>query len=182
MVIAKLMELQNTLKRDGILISFSGRLSQGIIEELGEAIKKHMEAEETPKTEIFNVFAVFVEQTHNIKNYAATRQGSKDYETIANSGIVTIGKVDHSYFVCSGNLVTNEDADSLIPRIERLRDLDKAGLKQLYKEQMKREIPPGSQGAGLGLIDIARKASQPIQYSILKLNDTHSFFTLNVIV
>lgn len=182
MVIAKLMELQNTLKRDGILISFSGRFSQGIIEELGEAIKKHMEAEETSKTEIFNVFAVFVEQTHNIKNYAATKAGDQDYEAIANSGIVTIGKDDHGYFVCSGNLIANEDAAALIPRIDALRELDKAELKRLYKEQMKREIPPGSQGAGLGLIDIARKASQPIQYAVLRIDDTHSFFTLNVIV
>lgn len=182
MVIAKLMELQNTLKREGILISFSGRFSQGIIEELGEAIKRHMEAEDTPKTEIFNVFAVFVEQTHNIKNYAATRRGTKDFDLIANAGIVTIGKGDRGYFICSGNLIANEDVSALIPRIERLRDLDKAGLKQLYKEQMKREIPPGSQGAGLGLIDIARKASQPLEYTVLQMDDTHSFFTLNVIV
>lgn len=178
----KLIELQKTLKEKGILISFSGRFSQGIIEELGDAIKKHMETEELPRNDIYNVFAIFVEQTHNIKNYTALKQNTAYYDSIVNSGIVTIGKKDEGYFISSGNLIENEDVKALAERINNISSLDKLELKSLYKKQIKKESEPGSMGAGVGLIDIARKASRPISYSINNVDDVLSFFTITVIV
>ena len=175
-----LLDLQNNLKAYGVLISFSGRFSQGIIEELGDAIKKHMEVEDRPRNSIYNVFAIFVEQTHNIKNYVATKEGCCYYDEILNSGIITIGKSETNYYVCSGNLIENNDAEILSVIISKLIDLDKNELKKLYKEQIKKYLPPDSKGAGVGLIDIARKASLPIEYSILKLDDNLSFFTIKV--
>lgn len=176
-----LINLQNTLSSSGILISFSGRFSQGIIEELGEAIMKHMEAEDRPRNDIYNVFAIFVETTHNIKKYAASKQGSRFYEQIYNSGIVTIGRSEEGYFICSGNLVEIADAEKLSAQLDSLIPLDKDQLKKRYKEQMKKDLPPGSVGAGLGLIDIARKCSKPMNYSMRDMQDL-SFFTLTVMV
>jgi len=178
----KLIELQKTLKEKGILISFSGRFSQGIIEELGDAIKKHMETEDLPRNDIYNVFAIFVEQTQNIKNYTAKKLDTIHYDSIVNSGIVTIGKKEEGYFISSGNLIENKDVEALAERINRISALDKLELKILYKEQMKRELEQGSMGAGVGLIDIARKASNPVSYSINKVDDLLSFFTITVIV
>lgn len=176
-----LINLQNTLCSSGILISFSGRFSQGIIEELGEAIMKHMEAEERPRNDIYNVFAIFVETTHNIKKYAVSKQGSQFYEPIYNSGIVTIGKNKEGYFICSGNLIEQADAENLASQLDSLIPLDKDQLKKRYKEQMKKDLPPESLGAGLGLIDIARKSGKPMNYSIRNMQDL-SFFTLTVTV
>ncbi|ACV64935.1 conserved hypothetical protein [Desulfofarcimen acetoxidans DSM 771] len=175
-----LLDLQNNLRAYRVLISFSGRFSQGIIEELGDAIRKYMEVEDKPRNSIYNVFAVFVEQTHNIKNYVAEQECSPYYEQIANSGIITIGKTDNRYYVCSGNLIQHKDAGILSSRIDKLIDLDKNELKKLYKEEIKKDLPPGSKGAGVGLIDIARKTSQRIEYSILKLDDNLSFFSIKV--
>lgn len=181
-MVNQLINLQRTLKAEGILISFSGRFSQGIIEELGEAIKKHMEDEDYPRNDIYNVFAIFVEQTHNIKNYAWSKEGTEFYDKIIASGIITIGKNEKGYFVSSGNLIENTDTEDLAARIDGIRVADKQELKQRYKEQMKKELAPGSMGAGVGLIDIARKASLPITYSILKVDEQLSFFTLTVAV
>lgn len=176
-----LMNLQDTLSSSGILISFSGRFSQGIIEELGEAIMKHMEAEDRPRNDIYNVFAIFVETTHNIKKYASSKLGGEFYNQIFNSGIVTIGNSEEGYFICSGNLIEKDDAEKLADRLDSLIPLDKDQLKKRYKEQMKKDLPPDSTGAGLGLIDIARKASKPMKYSIRSVQDL-SFFTLTVMV
>ncbi|EHQ92041.1 SiaB family protein kinase [Desulfosporosinus youngiae] len=176
-----LMNLQSTLSSSGILISFSGRFSQGIIEELGEAIMKHMEAEDRPRNDIYNVFAIFVETTHNIKKYALSKEGSKFYDPIYNSGIVTIGRNNEGYYICAGNLIEKADADRLAAQLDSLIHLDKDQLKKRYKEQMKKALPPDSKGAGLGLIDIARKCSKPMSYSMRSIQDL-SFFTLTVTV
>ncbi|AET70749.1 hypothetical protein Desor_5373 [Desulfosporosinus orientis DSM 765] len=176
-----LIDLQSTLSSNGILISFSGRFSQGIIEELGEAIMQHMEAENRPRNAIYNVFAIFVETTNNIKKYANSKLGGESYNRIYNSGIVTISSGEEGYFISSGNLIEKADADKLANQLDSLIALDKDQLKKRYKEQIKKELPPDSSGAGLGLIDIARKASKPIKYSIRDMQDL-SFFTLTVMV
>lgn len=177
-----LLDLQKLLQNYGVLISFSGRFTQTIIEELGDAVKKYLETEAISQTDTYNVFSVFIEQTQNIKNYGSQQSESPKGERIANSGIVAIGKSDDGYFVSSGNLIYKQDVEALSTKIDEIAGQDKAGLKKLYKEQMKKAIPPGSTGAGLGLIDMARRASKPLQYSVVSLDDEISFFTLKVYV
>jgi hypothetical protein len=174
-----LHELQKLLQNHGVLISFSGRFTQEIIEELGDAVKKYMETEAISRNDIYNVFSVFIEQTQNIKNYSAAQIGSADGDKIANSGIIAIGKSEAGYFVSSGNMVTNQDIATLSARLDEIVALDKDALKKLYKEQLRKEMPPGA-GAGLGLIDMARRASRTLSYSIVKLDGHMSFFTLVV--
>ncbi|MDF2569528.1 MAG: hypothetical protein K0R55_1132 [Sporomusa sp.] len=177
-----LLDLQKLLQNYGVLISFSGRFTQAIIEELGEAVKKYLETEAMSQNDTYNVFSVFIEQTQNIKNYSSQKSESPMGDRIANSAIVTIGKSEEGYFVSSGNLIDSKDIAVLVSKLNEIALHDKAGLKKLYKEQMKKEISPGSTGAGLGLIDMARRASKPLSHSVVSLDNQISFFTLKVYV
>ncbi|MEN6412928.1 MAG: SiaB family protein kinase [Veillonellales bacterium] len=175
-----LLKLQRILQDYGVLINFAGRFTQEIIEELGDAVKKYLETEAISQNETYNVFSVFIEQTQNIKNYGVLKRGSPHGDRIANSGIITIGKTPDGYFVCAGNIIENNDVSALTAKLDEISRLDKAGLKKLFKEQMKKELPPGSLGAGLGLINMARRATRPLHYSVEKLDDSLLFFTLKV--
>ncbi|WP_438447221.1 SiaB family protein kinase [Gorillibacterium sp. sgz5001074] len=177
----RLYEVQKFLRDNGILISFSGRLSQGLIEEYGEAVKKYLETEERPKSEVYNVFAIYIEQTQNIKNYVSAKLGSPNYEAIGNSSIVTIGRAEDGYYICSGNMVENEDLPQLLERIDRMAGMDKAELKKLYKEAIMSE-QPGETSAGLGMIEMARKASKPLEYTVTPLEGALSFFSLKAVI
>ncbi|HZG84349.1 SiaB family protein kinase [Paenibacillus sp.] len=178
----ELLEVQQMLRSRGILICFSGKLTQTLIVEYGEAVKTYLEAEDRPKNEIFNIFSLFIEQTQNIKNYYAMKMASPHYETLLQSSIVTIGKTESGSYVCSGNLIENEDAAALKAALDELVRLDKTELKALYKAKLRAEPDPGATGAGLGMIDMARKASAPLEYSIVGHNERLSFFTLKAIV
>jgi hypothetical protein len=68
-----------------------------------------MESEEKPKSDIFNVFSIFIEQTQNIKNYLAVKEGDSTYTPYAGNAIVCIGKMEEAYFVWSGNVIENSD-------------------------------------------------------------------------
>lgn len=177
-----LLDIQKKLRENGILISFSGRFSQAIIEELGEAVKKYLEMEQSPRNHIFHIFSIFIEQTQNIKNYCMSKESTAFHENIANSCMVTIGRTELGNYICSGNIIEESDIPGLVGKIEKLILLDKTELKKLYKETLKQEIAPDSLGAGIGLIDMARKASYPLEYSITKLDDQYSFFTLKAVV
>lgn len=177
-----LSEVRDMLRNNGILISFSGWLSQQLIVEYGEAVKMYLEAENRSKNEIVHIFSIFIEQTQNIKNYCSNKSASPACDRIAQSSIVTIGKNADGSYICSGNLIENEDVSGLIARIESVVKLDKDGLKQLYKEKLRQSLPDHASGAGLGFIDMARKATLPLEYSATKVDDQLSFFTLKAVV
>lgn len=177
-----LRDLQALLQENGVLISFSGRFTQEIIEELGDAVKRYLETENTPQSDTYNVFAVFIEQTQNVKNYGRAKEGTPLGERIATSGIVAIGKSEHGYFIASGNVIDLRDAQALTAALDALAGLDKTRLKKLYKEKMRGNVPPGAQGAGIGLIDMARRASKPLEYVLSPLDETTAFFTLKIYV
>jgi len=54
-------------------------------------------------------------------------------------------------------------------------------LRQHNKERMRGENDnPESKGAGLGLIEIARRATAPISYRFDPINDEMSYFSMYV--
>jgi hypothetical protein len=177
---SKLTEIQKVLDSNGILICFSGRFSQGLIEEIGDAVKQHMENEERPKNDVFNVFSIFIEQSQNIKNYVITKENSPGFNRIANSTIICIGQEEGRYFIWSGNVLNNCDIAPLQAKLEKVVGTSKDELKKMYKEQIKKEFEPGQTGAGIGLIDIAKRSGQPLEFSIENIDETHSRFELKV--
>ncbi|MCC2683357.1 MAG: hypothetical protein K0R75_256 [Paenibacillaceae bacterium] len=182
MIHENLWQVRNELQRNGILISFTGKLTQELIEEYGAAVKQYLESVNVPRNNVFQTFSIFIEQTQNIKNYCSSKSGTPIYDEIAQSCIVTIGNMDDKPYVCSGNLVEKSDAAGLEERLSPLITMDKEGLKQLYKTVLKQDVPPDANGSGLGLIDIARKASRPLEYSITEIDPRFSFFTLKAVV
>jgi hypothetical protein len=177
-----LYDIRRTLTEGGILICFNGPFSHSIIEELGKAVKKHLESAEVQKSAMMDVFSVFIEATQNVRNYATRPDLTEAERPGLNTGIIVIAKDGPRYVVHSGNCVRHQHGEQLIRRLDALAALDKAGLKACYKEQLRRDLPAGSQGAGLGLIDMARKASEALHYSLVPESEGYAFFSLRVVI
>ena len=181
-MIDTMLQVQGFLREKGIMICFSGKLSQELIEEYGAAVKKYLLAEDRPVDEVYNIFSIFIEQTQNIKNYCGRHELDPDFEEMNASCIVTIGKTEAGSYICSGNLVKREHVRPLAEAIESLRALEPAEIRKLYKAKLREELPEGAEGSGLGLIEMARKATRPLEYTVSDMNDRLSFFTLKAIV
>lgn len=163
----------------GILMCFNGPFSQGLIEEIGRALRTYLTTDAASSSSLADVFGCYIEVTQNIRNYAA----SKRYDDVTASATVVIGRnPDRHYEIMAGNMIEADDALRLVARIDELRAMDKAQLKTAYKEQLRKDKPsPG--GAGLGLIDLARKSSAPLSYSLRDgPNATRKFFSLRVVI
>lgn len=62
------------------------------------------------------------------------------------------------------------------------KGLDREGLKALWKETLKGDTPTGSKGAGVGFIDIARRARGGVEFDFLRLDDENTFFTVKAYI
>lgn len=163
-----------------IMLCFNGPMSRSLIEEIGNALRNYLEVNQVQPGAAMDVFAVYIEMTQNIRHYA-TRMGYGEADATAT---VVIAQDDRGHhLVSAGNLLETADAQALMKRIDALGKLDKAGLKAHYKEQLRAPRTPGaSSGAGLGLIDIARKSSQPLQASLFERPDGKAFFSLTALI
>ena len=127
-----------------------------------------------------DVFSVYIEMSQNIRHYAS-RMGYDDFAAAAT--VVITETEDGHYTVSAGNLVEREDGEALLKKIRELSLLDKAELKSLYKQRLRLPRETGQpSGAGLGLIEMARKSSEPLQATLDEGSEGKIFFSLRAVI
>jgi hypothetical protein len=175
-----LYSVRQSFTQQRVLLAFNGSMTQSLIEELGKALRNHLQDEDASSNAAMDVFSVYIEMTQNIRHYMAAHA----YQEHDAAAVVVIGRHDNgAYFVSAGNTVEIADGQRLAQRVESLFSMDKAALKAAYKEQLRRpRDESASTGAGLGLIDMARKASAPLTCSLRSLDNGKAFLSLYVTI
>jgi len=175
----QLSRIREEITREGVMICFNGAFVHSIIEELGKALRRYLQEQEEKKSSALDVFAVYIEQAQNIRNYLARKRFA---DAASASAIIVIGRRGDRYVVSSGNVVDGEDTAALAARLEQIRSADAAGLRQLFKERLRSATRQPEGGAGMGLIEVARRCSEPLQYAFHPVDDGRSFFCLTAVV
>ena len=174
------------LDSNHIKVIYSGPVWASGIDGMAEMLLKRLEFDDIPLNASQSVFSIFVEQMNNMMMYSADKEHRTNSESNPleiSKGIFILGVQDTEYFIQCGNVVTNYSAEILKTRIDYLNTLDKKGLRQYYKQQMHAENSNlESKGAGVGLIEIARRASAPIDYEFEPYGDGLQYFTIYITV
>lgn len=182
MTLEDIQAIREIFARCHIVLSFNGPFSQSVIEELGEAIRHHLESQTQPQKRIVDVFSVYIEVTQNIRHYAEANGSDAADTARLNAGTVLVAREGEAYAVVSSNLVHKEHVAALGERIDEIIALDQAGLKAAYKERLRAPVADGATGAGLGLLQLARKTTRPLEYSFTEIDDRYSYFSLTVYI
>ncbi len=176
---SELYALRQRLNDSRTLLCFNGPISRSLIEEFGNALKRYLELDQVRPAEAMDVFSVYIEITQNIRHYTRER-GYNDEQSAAT---VVISREDGHYVVSAGNVVDVADGEQLVERIAHYGTLDKTQLKAEYKTQLRRpRHPDHPESAGLGLIEIARRASAPLQATLSERTADRAFFSLSVVI
>ena len=172
--------MRNQFNRGRILLCFNGPISRSLIEEIGSALKNYLQADDAKPVAVSDVFGIYVELTQNIRHYAAQHAYG---ETESSATVVVARDADGRYIVMAGNLVELDDGETLLARVQELARMDKAALKAAYKEQLRRPRDEhATSGAGLGLIDVARKAAMPLDATLTEINGARAFLSLRAVI
>lgn len=169
-------EFYKSMKAHEISLVYEGEITHQITKAFTSLTESNMAKDEEDGSVQRKVFHVMVECLQNISKHA-DEFTSNDF-LFSGRGIFLVSKGDTEYSVTTGNAVDNNRIDELRAMLENINQLDKEGLNQLYKKQMKEGRLSDKGGAGLGFIDIARKTGKPLQYHFLPISDETSFFLL----
>jgi hypothetical protein len=166
-----------------VIFFYAGYFSQNIIAAVADAVKmriEHVGAEGLTRRKLFSSF---IEMAQNIIHYSADAyEKTGQTDPAVRHGSVCITAKDERYYLHCANPVLAEVADRLREKLEHLRTLTIDQIKREYKEMLRAETPEDSKGAGLGLLTMARDASEPLEFQFAPGADGNSMFYLRATI
>jgi len=159
-----------------IMLVYCGEFSQELNKTLLSFTERKFKAENVEDNTRRKVFNIMVEILQNIsKNKIESTENITEVDAV-----FMIGNNNDDYILISSNMIGNGKIPLLKSRIDEVNSLDKDGLKQLYQKARLNNSLTESAGAGIGMIDIARKSENKLEYSFEELNSEYSIFSLLV--
>ncbi len=168
--------LYKNLLEEDILLLYKSDFSQRTMMPVLEMIEHNLQQKGPKLYQQKAVLYVLVELFQNIMKHGAPWHGRQE-------GVLTICRQDGYYLICAGNFVAQDKIPQLRQHLLQINGLDKGGLQQLYKQEL-RSSPNSSVkgGAGLGLIETGRYSRSSFDFSFVTVDDHHSFFTLSTTI
>ncbi|MFC3394735.1 SiaB family protein kinase [Brenneria rubrifaciens] len=161
----KYTEFFDSTHQHDITLYYVGYFSQNIISSLAETVRLQLEKKQVPSGIRRKLFSAFVEVMQNITRYSAADLAVVDQPNEVRHGSVCIGYENGKYFLLSANQVHPDDIEKLRVRLEPLRYMTIEEIRLAYKASLRNQAPPWSKGADIGLLTVARDASEPLQFT-----------------
>ena len=90
---------------------------------------------------------------------------------------------DESTFIfTTGNIIHKEKKEAVNQQIDKLNQMTRYEQKEFYKEVLNNQSFSEKGGGGLGLIDMAKKSDEKIQYAYYDLKDDFEFLIIKVFI
>ena len=102
-----------------------------------------------------------------------------DHDKYAGMSLVTYKRTDDGYTITTGNMIATENVEDLKRRLDKVNNLDIKDIKDLYRQILSTTEFSEKGGAGLGLIEMAIKTGNRLDYDFVPINEDFSYFILS---
>jgi hypothetical protein len=123
---------------------------------------------------------MLVECFQNVLKHGETKENTE--HQLSDSGLFSFKNTPGAFIINSINLIQNQDIPRLSGLVEQINAMSEADLKQFYLENLKNNNLSEKGGAGLGLIEMARKSGQKILHRMDDINGNISFFNQQITI
>ncbi len=174
--IKSVLNLYDELLSNGISLVYLGEFNHQITKMFTTMADNEMGRNDEHKSTRKKVYHSMVETLQNMNKHSDEIASKNNI----GKGLFLIGKKDSIYYIITANKVNKSKVDTLKTALIEVNSSTAEELKEMYKKQLKDGTLSEKQGAGLGLIDIARKSTRELHYQFIPLDEEHSFFILKV--
>jgi len=170
--------------QEGVFLCYSGPTSHEVLVSTGNTLKQFLDEKKVDKKQFYCIFSVYVEMFENIIRYGVDCFGDNICLERCRYpyGIITVSLNNDQFTVKCGNIIALEQKNKLTQYLKSIIEMEPQIIRDYYREKRKQKVNPDSKGAGLGLIEIIRKSSQPITFSFDYIDDYFLFFSLTAVI
>jgi len=168
---------QNEINEKMNILNYKGELSFDKIEELlnitKEALNKIVLKNQIKK----KIINILIDCLENIQKYSTSRKIDNMYLPE-----IKIVCETNSISISSKNAVDKKFVTKLKSHIDLINQLDRQSLKHMYEEIISNGNLSEKGGAGLGIIDIALKSGNKIDYSFSEIDNELNYFEMKIVI
>jgi len=161
--------LRNNLRENHVIMAYNGTVSDDLMVTLADMLKERLVANDDVKRSKL-IFAVFMEGVQNL-----IWHGKEHSE---NMGMILITENNKEITIMCGNRIEKDKTQGLKDRLAQIEGADKDTIRQLYRDGMSHASEHEGPGSGLGLLEIARRSTQPISFTFVDVDDSSVDFIL----
>lgn len=164
-------------KERNVVFYYEGYFSQPIIVAVSDAVKMRIEHAGAENRTRRRLFSSFIEMTQNIIHYsvdAYKKIDAPDFNNEVRHGSICIATESGRFFLHCANPVRADIARQLRRKLERLHTLTTDQIKDEYRQTLRTESMQNSKGAGLGLLTVARDASEPLEFEFIPIQGSEN--------
>jgi hypothetical protein len=175
-----LKDYYQDLSKGDVILAYKGSITSELINDVLEGVEKKLdEAHEESKTRK-KIYNVLVESMQNLFHHIEEYHEGVTEDIDPKFGVLVIEKENDLYKVTTGNFVNSTKIKFLKEKIDKINSLTKDELKDMYKFILNHQKLSAKGGGGLGLVDIARKTGNKLEYAFYNYNNNYYFFNLTI--
>ncbi len=164
----------NLVSTENLNYIYRGNFTKNFTKNIIALAESNFKDQKSPEDLKRKVYHVMVEGVQNISRHQAAPQEIDDIIF----AFFTIKRETGKYSLTTCNLVENDQVDNLTHKINEVNSLSKEELKAYHKEVLRSAKISTKGGAGLGLIDIARRSGEKLNFQFNKASEGLSYFYL----
>lgn len=164
-------KIRNKLAGEHLMFAYRGEVTSDNSVLLLTILEKEMEFSEFSMVGRKRLFMFVLENLQNI-----TRHADAGYEVMS---LVLYTKTEDGYTVTTGNVISADQVIGLKNSLDTINNLDPEKIREVYREMLKDSDMSSKGGAGLGLIEMARKTGNKLDYDFIPIDQSHSYFVLS---
>ncbi len=170
------------MNKGDVLLAYKGSINSDLITNVLDVVESKLEEAKSVSAVKKKVYSVLVESLQNLYHHIEDLPADMREKYEKRFGILVVSKIDSVYRISTGNFVSSEKVNQLKQKIDEINSLSREELKDMYKYVLNHRKISDKGGGGLGLIDIAKKTGNKLEYNFKSYNKDFYFFNLNIYI
>jgi hypothetical protein len=158
--------------KDRLMFVYRGVVTNENSVNLLMLLEKEMENSEFGFVGRKRLFMFVLESLQNVSRHSNKSQH-------AGMSLVAYSKTDNGYTVTTGNVLPTSSIIDLKVRLDEINNLETKEIRNVYRQMLSTAEFSNKGGAGLGLIEMAKKTGNKLDYDFVPIDDEFSYFILS---
>ncbi len=175
-------DLLYKMSAENIVLAYQGDIDAGLLESVYSMMNRHLEEKKISSDRKKKFFYILIESLQNVFHHQVVKFENLNGEKIVAAGFIIKSDDEGTYNIITGNYLPNSKVDGLKKQLEEVNSLGPEELREYYRQSLSGNEFSEKGGAGLGIIEMARRSGNKLMYEFTKINNDYSFFSLTITI
>lgn len=165
-------QIRDKMMKEHLMFVYRGVITNENSVPLLMLLEKEMENSEFGFVGRKRLFMFVLESLQNVSRHS-------DHHKYADMSLVVYSKTESGYTVTTGNVLPSVRINDLRDKLDEINNLQTEEIRNVYRQMLSAAEFSDKGGAGLGLIEMAKKTGNKLDYDFVRIDDEFSYFILS---